>query len=81
MLEITKTITLALVTELSKTGSEDKAVKDYFKPELRNRLDLIVKFKVLEPIAIKKIVAKFIRELRDSLQAKNINIIITEAVS
>ena len=65
-------------TELSKTGSEDKAVKDYFKPELRNRLDLIVKFKALEPIAIKKIVAKFIGELRNSLQTKNINIIITE---
>ena len=65
-------------TDLTKTGSEDKAVKDYFKPELRNRLDLIVKFKPLEPIAIKKIVAKFIGELRNSLKTKNINIIITE---
>tara|TARA_B100001057_G_scaffold490450_1_gene578769 strand:+ start:11110 stop:13419 length:2310 start_codon:yes stop_codon:yes gene_type:complete len=64
--------------ELTKTGSEDKAVKDFFKPELRNRLDLTVKFKTLEPIAIKKIVAKFINELRISLQNKNINIIITE---
>ena len=63
---------------LTKTGSEDKAVKDFFKPELRNRLDLTVKFKSLEPIAIKKIVAKFINELRVSLQSKNINIIITE---
>ena len=64
--------------ELTKTGSEDKAVKDFFKPELRNRLDLIVKFKTLEPLAIKKIVAKFINELRLSLKAKNINIIVTE---
>ena len=63
---------------LEKTGSEDKAVKDYFKPELRNRLDLTVKFQSLEPIAIKKIVAKFIGQLRDSLQSKNINIIVTE---
>jgi ATP-dependent Clp protease ATP-binding subunit ClpA len=66
--------------ELTKTGSEDKAVKDFFKPELRNRLDLIVKFKSLEPMAIKKIVAKFIGELRESLRAKNINIIVTEAL-
>ena len=66
--------------DLVKTGSEDKAVKDFFKPELRNRLDLTVKFKSLEPIAIKKIVAKFINELRVSLQAKNINIIITESL-
>jgi ATP-dependent Clp protease ATP-binding subunit ClpA len=64
--------------ELTKTGSEDKAVKDFFKPELRNRLDLIVKFKSLEPLAIKKIVAKFINELRGSLRNKNINIIVTE---
>ena len=63
---------------LTKTGSEDKAVKDFFKPELRNRLDLTVKFKTLEPMAIKKIVAKFINELRTSLQSKNINIILTE---
>ena len=66
--------------ELTKTGSEDKAIKDFFKPELRNRLDLIVKFKALEPIAIKKIVAKFINELRGSLKTKNINIIVTEAL-
>jgi ATP-dependent Clp protease ATP-binding subunit ClpA len=64
--------------ELTKTGSEDKAVKDFFKPELRNRLDLTVKFQKLEPIAIKKIVAKFIGELRNSLRSKNINIIVTE---
>ena len=67
-------------TDLTKTGSEDKAVKDYFKPELRNRLDLITKFKSLEPMAIKKIVAKFINELRTNLKVKNINIIVTEAM-
>jgi len=66
--------------DLTKTGSEDKAVKDYFKPELRNRLDLIVKFKTLEPLAIKKIVAKFTGELRNSLKPKNINLIVTEAL-
>jgi ATP-dependent Clp protease ATP-binding subunit ClpA len=70
--------TIGFGQELTKTGSEDKAVKDFFKPELRNRLDLTVKFQKLEPIAIKKIVAKFIGELRHSLQDKKINIIITE---
>ena len=67
--------------DLTKTGSEDKAVKDYFKPELRNRLDLITKFKSLDPMAIKKIVAKFINELRANLKVKNINIIVTEAMT
>ena len=66
--------------DLTKVGSEDKAVKDYFKPELRNRLDLIVKFKGLEPLAIKKIVAKFTGELRNNLKSKNINLIVTEAL-
>jgi len=65
---------------LTKVGSEDKAVRDFFKPELRNRLDLITKFKTLEPIAIKKIVAKFVNELRTNLKIKNINIIVTEAM-
>jgi ATP-dependent Clp protease ATP-binding subunit ClpA len=66
--------------DLTKTGSEDKAVKDFFKPELRNRLDLTVKFKTLEPLAIKKIVAKFTGELRKSLKNKNINLIVTETL-
>ena len=66
--------------DLTRVGSEDKAVRDFFKPELRNRLDLITKFKTLEPIAIKKIVAKFVNELRTNLKIKNINIIVTEAM-
>ena len=72
--------TIGFGQDLTKTGSEDKAIKDFFKPELRNRLDLIVKFKALEPIAIKKIVAKFLNELRASLKTKNINIIVTESL-
>jgi len=67
--------------DLNKTGSEDKAVKDYFKPELRNRLDLIVKFKSLEKLAIKKIVTKFANDLRVSLKDKNINLIISETLT
>jgi len=67
--------------DLNKTGSEDKAVKDYFKPELRNRLDLIVKFKSLEKLAIKKIVTKFANDLRISLKDKNINLIISETLT
>jgi len=67
-------------TELERTGSEDKALKDFFRPELRNRIDAIVKFKKLDTLAIKKIVVKFVDELRGSLQAKNIRLNITEPV-
>jgi ATP-dependent Clp protease ATP-binding subunit ClpA len=65
-------------TELEKTGSEDRALKDFFRPELRNRIDAIVKFKKLDMLAIKKIVVKFVDELKTSLASKNIRLNMTE---
>jgi ATP-dependent Clp protease ATP-binding subunit ClpA len=65
---------------LEKTGSEDKAMKDFFKPELRNRIDRICKFNKLDALAIKKIVVKFTDELQHSLAAKNIRLTLTESV-
>jgi len=41
---------------LERTGEDDKAVKDFFKPEFRNRLDAIIKFNKLEQTSIRKIV-------------------------
>jgi ATP-dependent Clp protease ATP-binding subunit ClpA len=63
-----------------KTGSEDKAMKDFFKPELRNRIDQICKFKKLDQLAIKKIVLKFVEQLQTSLQTKNIKLNLSEPV-
>jgi len=65
---------------LEKTGSEEKAMKDFFKPELRNRIDQICRFKKLDPLAIKKVVVKFIDQLQSSLAAKNIRLTLTESV-
>ena len=65
---------------LEKTGSEDKAMKDFFKPELRNRIDQICKFNKLDTLAIKKVVVKFLDELKDSLMNKNIRLNLSEAV-
>ena len=65
---------------LEKTGSEDKAMKDFFKPELRNRIDCVCKFDKLDTLAIKKVVLKFVGELKDSLMNKNIRLNLTEAV-
>jgi ATP-dependent Clp protease ATP-binding subunit ClpA len=64
---------------LERQGSEDKAVKDFFKPELRNRIDVICKFGKLDTLAIKKIVVKFIEEVKVSLTAKNIRLNLTES--
>ena len=65
--------------DLERTGSEDRALKDFFKPELRNRIDVICKFHKLDDLAIKKIVVKFTDELRVSLGDKNIRLHLTEA--
>ena len=66
--------------DLERTGSEDKAVKEFFKPELRNRIDKICKFVKLDSLAIKKIVIKFVDELKVSLTGKNIRLNMSEAV-
>jgi len=65
---------------LERTGSEDKAMKEFFKPELRNRIDQICKFTKLDTLAIKKIVVKFVDELKVSLSNKNIRLNLSEAV-
>lgn len=64
-----------------KVGEDDKALKEFFKPELRNRIDLVCKFDRLSDLAIKKIVVKFINELRKQLKNQhNINLVLTEEV-
>jgi len=64
-----------------KTGEDDKAIKEFFKPEFRNRVDLICKFGKLDTLAIKKIVIKFTEELKKSLLDKyNVSLNLTEPV-
>jgi ATP-dependent Clp protease ATP-binding subunit ClpA len=64
----------------AKAGEDDKAVKEFFKPELRNRLDMISKFGKLEPLAVKKIVVKFLDELKHSVTEKDIKLEFTESL-
>jgi ATP-dependent Clp protease ATP-binding subunit ClpA len=66
--------------ELEKTGEEDRAMKEFFKPELRNRIDRVCRFAKLDTLAIKKIVIKFTDELQASLNNKNIRLTLTESV-
>lgn len=64
-----------------KTGEDDKALKQFFKPEFRNRLDMVCKFNKLDLLSIKKIVVKFVEDLKKSLVDKhNITINLTEPV-
>ena len=66
--------------DLAKSGEDDDAVKKFFKPEFRNRLDAVVKFGKLDKISMKKIVAKFINEVSTLLVEKNIKLRATESL-
>jgi ATP-dependent Clp protease ATP-binding subunit ClpA len=71
--------TIGFGRDLQRTGEDDKAVKDFFKPEFRNRLDGICKFNKLDALSIKKIVGKFINEINDLLSEKSLKIRLTES--
>lgn len=62
---------------LERTGDDDKAVKNFFKPEFRNRLDAIIKFNRLAPENVIKIVDKFLREMNDLLTDKRVFVRLT----
>ena len=51
-----------------------KAVENFFSPEFRNRLDGIIHFNALNEEIMKKVVDKFINELRGQLAAKKVTI-------
>jgi ATP-dependent Clp protease ATP-binding subunit ClpA len=52
----------------------DKALKKFFAPEFRNRLDAVITFSKLTKETMIKIVGKFVMELRDQIKDKNIKV-------
>jgi ATP-dependent Clp protease ATP-binding subunit ClpA len=65
--------------DLQKSGEDDKAVKNYFRPEFRNRLDAICKFNKLEKNSMRLIVNKFINEMNDLLIDKGIKVKLSDS--
>jgi ATP-dependent Clp protease ATP-binding subunit ClpA len=61
--------------DLGKDDEDDKAVKKFFAPEFRNRLDAIIKFAKLDQTIVIQIVKKFIGELNSQLKDKGIEIV------
>jgi ATP-dependent Clp protease ATP-binding subunit ClpA len=53
---------------------QDTAVKRFFSPEFRNRLDAVVKFKKLDKTYIHKIAEKFLKELQDLAKERNVKL-------
>jgi ATP-dependent Clp protease ATP-binding subunit ClpA len=64
---------------LERTGEDDKAVKEYFRPEFRNRIDAICKFNKLDKLSIRQIVVKFINEMNELMGDKGLRVRLTES--
>ena len=62
-----------------RSDAVDAAVKEFFRPEFRNRVDAIITFKKLDNSTIRKIAEKFIAELNTQLESKGISVKPTEA--
>ena len=60
--------------DLAKDGEDDKAIKKFFAPEFRNRLDAVIKFTKLSQEVVVQIVKKFVGELNSQLKDKGIEI-------
>ena len=53
---------------------QENAVKRFFSPEFRNRLDAIVKFKKLDKQYVDKIAEKFLKELKELANERNVSL-------
>ncbi len=62
-----------------RTGDINTAVKKYFSPEFRNRLDKVVVFNNLTVKVVMDIVKKEINEFQELLKEKNINLEISKS--
>jgi ATP-dependent Clp protease ATP-binding subunit ClpA len=58
----------------------EEAVKNFFSPEFRNRLDAIVQFKKLDKNLTKQITVKFLQDVADMLLSRDISIEWNETV-
>jgi ATP-dependent Clp protease ATP-binding subunit ClpA len=61
-------------------SASDEAVKRFFAPEFRNRLDATVKFNRLDRSVVKRIADKFMKQIRDQMHEQNQTIVYTDAV-
>ena len=61
-----------------REGEEDNALKKFFPPEFRNRLDAVIKFDKLAEDTMKSIVKKFILELNTMTIEKDVEVNTTE---
>ena len=61
----------------NQSFKRDSAIKGFFTPEFRNRLDAIVHFDKLSDTQVLKIVDKFLIQLETKLSEKNVELIVS----
>lgn len=70
--------TIGFVNELQKTDEDDRAFRDFFAPEFRNRIDAVCKFNKLDNLSMKKVVIKFIKDINSLLVERELKVDITD---
>lgn len=63
-----------------KSGEDDRAIKNFFSPEFRNRLDAIIKFNKLSTDSVISIIDKNIDQLNAKLAGKKITLLVNDIV-
>ena len=61
-----------------REGEDDKALKKFFPPEFRNRLDAVIKFDKLNKKTMISIVKKFLQELNTMTMEKDVEVNATD---
>ena len=61
-----------------RQGEDDKALKKFFPPEFRNRLDAVIKFDKLNKKTMISIVKKFLQELNTMTMEKDVEVNATD---
>ncbi len=62
----------------TREGADRQAYEKVFNPEFRNRLDGRIPFKTLSPEVMKKIVDKFLNELREQLKDRKVSLKVSD---
>ena len=58
----------------TKVDTDVAAVKSFFTPEFRNRLDAVIRFNKLDKVVVEKIVKRLVEEINVQLKERNIEI-------
>lgn len=72
-------IGMALATRDLNPAKRDQAIRQFFTPEFRNRLDAIIHFNKLNTINMEAIVGKFLMELEEQLTEKKVELEVNQA--